>query len=108
MIYFVYFSGDFMNKVLNLLIVSFLSSIITSCSSLKEDRKNISSGLVGCSPKSIIVTESKDSTWKAVCQKRAYYCSNIGDDETSFYACKGVVKRVRKKRKKRAKIDLGF
>jgi hypothetical protein len=97
-----------MNKLLNLKLVLCLFFIITSCSSLKEDRKNISSGLVGCSPKSIIITESKDSTWKAVCKKRTYYCSNVGDDETSFYACKSVVKSMRKKRKKRAKIDLGF
>ncbi len=81
---------------------------LTSCGSLKEDRKKISSGLVGCSPKSIIISESQDSTWKAKCRKRTYYCSNIGDDETAIHACKYTASSSKRKRKKKAKIDLGL
>ena len=39
-------------------------AFLASCTSLKEDRKSISSGLVGCDPKTIVVSDSKDSTWK--------------------------------------------
>ena len=99
-----------MKKVLKHNILKFIifGAFLSSCTSLKEDRKSISSGLVGCDPKTIVVSDSLDSTWKVNCKRRTFYCSNIGDDENVVHACKIGSSSRRKKRKAKAKVDLGL
>ena len=100
-----------MEKVLKFSIFKFVifGAFLTSCTSLKEDRRSISSGLVGCDPKTIVVSDSLDSTWKVNCKRRTFYCSNIGDDENVVHACKiGSSGKKRKRRKAKAKVDLGL
>ena len=100
-----------MEKVLkhNILKLIIFGTFLTSCTSLKEDRKSISSGLVGCDPKRIVISDSKDSTWTVNCRRRTFYCSNIGDDENIVHSCKVGSSSSRRKRKKvKAKVDLGL
>ena len=100
-----------MKKVLKFSIFKFVifGAFLTGCTSLKEDRKSISSGLVGCDPKTIVVSDSLDSTWKVSCKRRTFYCSNIGDDENVVHACKiGSSGKRRKRRKTKTKVDLGL
>ena len=100
-----------MEKVLkrNMLKFMILGIFLVGCTSLKEDRKSISSGLVGCDPKKIVISDSKDSTWTVNCRRRTFYCSNIGDDENIVHSCKVGSSSSRKKRKKaKAKVDLGL
>ena len=108
-----FFNKDiyFMEKVFKNNILKFLifGIFLTSCTSLKEDRKDISSGLVGCDPKKIEISDSLDSTWTVNCRRRTFYCSNIGDDENIVHSCKVGSSGSRRKRKKsKAKVDLGL
>jgi hypothetical protein len=47
---------------------------------LTQNRRELSSGHVGCSPSKVIVTEQGDRTWAARCngKKKKYYCSVTG------------------------------
>ena len=48
---------------------------LCGCVHLGGDFKEVSSGLVGCPPADIQVSNITGNSWTAVCKSKTYYCS---------------------------------
>jgi hypothetical protein len=57
-----------------------IGSSCVDAATLTQNRKELSSGHIGCSPKEVVVYEEGDRTWAAWCRgkKKKYYCSVTG------------------------------
>lgn len=55
-----------------------LTVFLSGCSSLTENRKNASSGWVGCPPNEVSIYDEKANTWTAKCKDKVFYCSAVG------------------------------
>jgi hypothetical protein len=55
-------------------------SSCVDAATLTQNRKELSSGHIGCSPKEVVVYEEGDRNWAAWCRatKKKYYCSVAG------------------------------
>ena len=63
---------------------------LSSCSAaLTENRREQSSGHVGCAPRDVTITAERDNSWTAECAGAKYYCSVTASEQV---ACKLSVK----------------
>jgi hypothetical protein len=55
--------------------MALLAACAGSFPTIDEERQSASSGLIGCPPKAITVSDHQRYTWTAQCAGRTFYCT---------------------------------
>ena len=72
--------------------IAVVESACVTAEQLTQNRKELSSGHVGCSPDRVIVGDETDRTWTARCKKKKtlYHCSVAGIAPNETISCKAA------------------